>query len=315
MRTAFHRSAARAGRPGSALIAVLWLVMMLSLITVATIRVVGFDLDVAAANIHGFRAKQLAEMGIAVGANPVVERADPILSQWSEEDGEGFEVTIVSEGGKFNINAILLQDDKNLLKSMFIDWGMDIDEAAAVADGLGDWVDADDEEALNGAEISFYEDLGRVNQPFNRPFYDLEEMRLVRGMDLVEALQPNWRDWFTIWSSGALDVNEASAEFIAVAAEVSYEEAAIIPETVRGPDGERDTDDDTPFQSPQEALALIGVDGSLRPDILNRFSANETTTRIESTGITPGAKRKITLIVRNRTGQPAILERTEEVVP
>lgn len=300
---------------GSALIAVLWLVMLLAFISVATIRVVGFDLDVANANVQGFRAKQLAEMGIAVGANPAVERTDPLLKQWDGSTGEGFEVKLTSEGGKFNINQILLKDDKNLLKSMFIDWGMDIDSAAAVADALGDWVDPDDEEALNGAEVAYYEDIGRVNQPFNRPFYNLEEMRLVRGMDLVEALRPDWRQWFTIWSSGGLDVNEAPAELIAVAAEVSLEEADIIPETVRGPDGERDTDDDVPFRSAQDALALIGLDGSLRPDILNRFSANETTTRIESTGITPGAKRKITLIVRNRTGQPAILERSEEVVP
>ncbi|BCX50042.1 general secretion pathway protein GspK [Haloferula helveola] len=293
----------------------IWLIALLSFITVATIRVVGFDLDVAAANIHGFRAKQLAEMGVAVGANPVVERGDPILNQWSEENGEGFEVRLTSEGGKFNINQILLKEDKNLLKMMFADWGLDIDQAAEVADALGDWIDGDDEVALNGAEITYYEDIGRVNQPFNRPFYSLDEMRLVKGMDLVEAYQPDWRSWFTIWSSGGLDINEAPAEMIAVAAEVSYEEALIIPETVRGPDGERDTDDDTPFQNAQEALALIGVDGSLRGDISARFSVNETTTRIESIGSAPGAKRKITLVVRNRTGQPAILERTEEVIP
>lgn len=300
---------------GSALIAVLWLITILSFAAIAAIRVVSFDLDVATANIHGFRAKQLAEMGIAVGANPVVERSDPMLVQFSEADGEGFEVKIISEGGKFNINSILLSDDTNLLKSMFIDWGLDIDQAAAVADSMVDWIDSNDEESLNGAEFEWYEEVGRINQPFNRPFYSLDEMRLVRGMDLVEAMRPDWQSWFTVWSSGALDLNEADEELIAVAAEVSIEQAGLIPETVRGPDGIRDTDDDAPFGSAQEALALLGVDGTLRPDIVNRFSVNETTTRIESIGTSPGARRKITLVVRNRTGQPAILERTEEVIP
>jgi len=300
---------------GSALVAVLWLIALLSFAAVAAIRVVSFDLDVAAANIHGFRAKQLAEMGIAVGANPVVERSDPMLTQFSAEDGEGFEVKIISEGGKFNINNILFKQDTNLLKTMFIDWGLDIDQSAAVADSLVDWVDTNDEESLNGAEVEWYEAEGRINQPFNRPFYNLDEVRLVRGMDLVEAMRPDWRSWFTIWSSGPLDLNEASEEMIAVAAEVPIEQAAIIPETVRGPDGLRDTDDDAPFGSAQEALALLGVDGTLRPDIVSRFSTNETTTRIESIGTSPGARRKITLVVRNRTGQPAILERTEEVIP
>jgi len=300
---------------GTALVAVIWLIAILAMASIAAIRVVAFDIDVATSKIHGFRAQQLAEMGVAVGSNPQVERSDPMLVQWSEENGEGFEVKLISEGEKFNINAILLRDDKNLLKSLFIDWGLDIDQSAAVADALGDWVDGNDETALNGAEYEYYEDLGRVNQPFNRPFYDLEEMRLVRGMDLVEAYRPDWRNWFTIWSSGALDLNEAPAEMIAVAAEISIDQAGIVPETVRGPDAIRDTDDDQPFQSAQEALALLGVDASLRPDIASRFTVNETTTRIESVGTTLGATRKITVIVRNRTGQPAVLERTEEVIP
>lgn len=298
---------------GSALVAVLWLIAILSFAAVAAIRVVAFDLDVASANVHGFRAKQLAEMGIAVGANPAVERTDPILIQ--QEGEEGFEVKLTSEGGKFNINSILLKDDTNLLKYMFIDWGLDIDQSAMVADSLVDWVDSNDEESLNGAEVEWYEAQGRINQPFNRPFYSIEEMRLVRGMELVEAFRPDWASWFTVWSSGPLDINEASAEQIAVAAEIPIEQAEVIPETVRGIDGILDTEDDTPFGSAQEALALLGVDGNLRPDIVNRFSVNETTTRIESIGIAPGARRKITLIVRNRTGQPAILERTEEVIP
>lgn len=300
---------------GSALVAVIWLIAILSLAAVAAIKVVAFDLDIASAKINGFRAQQLAEMGIAVGANPAVERNDPILRQWSEENDEGFDVRLVSEAGKFNINALVANEDKNLLKSMLIDWGLDIDQSAAVADALSDWVDADDEEALNGAEIRYYEEAGRVNQPFNRPFYSLEEVRLVRGMDLVEAFRPDWRNWFTIWTNGGLDVNEAEPELLAVAAEVSVEEATIIPETIRGPDGIKDTEDDVPFRTLEDALALLGVSSSLRPDISARFTINDTTTRIESIGMSTGVRRKVTLIVRNRTGQPAILERTEEVIP
>ncbi len=300
---------------GSAMVAVLWLVAVLSLAVVAAVRVVAFDIDVASARVHGSRALQLAEMGVAVGANPVVERSDPLLRQFDPDTGEGFEVRLVSEGAKFNINAILMRDDKPLLQAMFVDWGLELDQAQELADALGDWVDPDDNVALNGAEEDYYLELGRVNQPFNRPFYHLDEVRLVRGMDLVEAYNPGWREWFTIWSGGLLDLNEAPAELIAVAAETSPEEASIIPETVRGPDGIRDTDDDAPFQSAQDALALVGVDGSLRPDIAGRMTVNDTTTRIESIGSVQGAKRKISLIVRNRTGRPAVLERTEEVIP
>jgi type II secretory pathway component PulK len=302
-------------RQGAALLAVIWLIAILALACMAALRVISFDMELASSKIHGSRARQIAEMGIAVGSNPVVKRTDPILRQLDEESGEGFEVRIISEGGRFNLNAILLQEDKALLRSIFIEWGLELDEAQAVADALGDWVDPDDEVALNGAEVAEYENLGRINQPFNRPFYDINEARLVLGMDLVESVRPDWRDWFTVWSSGPLDLNEASAEMIAAAAEIPVEQAAIIPEMVRGADGERDTLDDVPFQNAAAALDLLGIDVNGRPDLARRFTVNEATTRIESIGYAAGAKRKINVIVRNRTGRPALLERTEEIIP
>ena len=306
-----HRRKSR----GAALMAVIWLIAILSLACISTLRVISFDMEIASAKIHGSRARQIAEMGIAIGSNPVVKRSDPILRQMDGESGEGFEVKIVSEGGRFNINSIILQEDKALLRTLFVDWGLELDAAQEVADALGDWVDADDDEALNGAEKSFYEDQGRINQPFNRAFYDLSEVSLVRGMDMVEAVRPDWRNWFTIWSGGALDLNEAPAELIAAAAEIPVDQAEIIPETVRGTDGLRDTTDDVPFQNAAAALDLLGIDVEGRPDIAGRFTVNDATTRIESIGYAEGAKRKINVIVRNRTGRPALLERTEEIIP
>ena len=300
---------------GAALMAVLWLIAILALACMATLRVISFDMELASAKVHGSRARQVAEKGIAIGSNPVVKRSDPMLRYTDEETGEGYEVKVISEGGRFNINSIILQDDKALLRSMFVDWGIELDTAQEIVDALSDWVDADDNEALNGAEKKFYEEAGRINQPFNRPFYDLSEVSLVRGMDLVEMARPDWRNWFTIWSGGALDLNEASAELIAAAAEVPVEEADIIPETVRGVDGMRDTTDDVPFQNAAQALALLGIDMEGRPDLARRFTVNDATTRIESIGHAEGANRKITVIVRNRTGRPALLERTEEIIP
>ena len=302
-------------RRGVALMAVLWLIAILAMACMTALRVISFDLELATAKVHGSRARQVAEMGIAVGSNPVVKRSDPLLRKMGGDSGEGFEVRVVSEGGRFNINWILLQNDKALLSSIFADWGLDIDQAQEVVDALGDWVDADDNVSLNGAEKKDYEKAGRINQPFNRPFYDLSEVRLVRGMDLIEAVRPDWRDWFTIWSGGGLDLNEASPELIAAAAECPAEQADIITETVRGIDGMRDTLDDVPFQNPAAALDLLGIDVNGRPDLAKRFTVNDSTTRIESIGQAEGAKRKITVIVRNRAGKPALLERTEEIIP
>ena len=301
-------------RRGSALIAVLWLIGILAMAAVATLQMVGLDVKVVHSNIAGFRARQLAEAGIAVGANPAVKRDDPILNQ-EFDYGEGFHVRIASEAGRFNINSLLLRGDKPLLRSIFMDWGLDMDQADAVVDALSDWVDGDDFVSLNGAEKDWYEERGRINQPFNRPFYSLDEMSLVAGMGEVEKIHPGWRDWFTVWSGGALDVNEAEPELIAAAAEVSVDDAAALVETVLGPDQIRDTEDDARFKNLEEVLAILGVPEMMRPIVAPRLTVNDTTVRIESIGYTPGARHKITLVLRNRTGRPAILERKEEPIP
>jgi type II secretory pathway component PulK len=300
---------------GFALVAVLWLIAVLGMASMVALRVISFDMELTTAKVHGSRARNIAEMGIAVGSNPVVKRTDPILHQANAAAGGGFDVKILSEGGRFNINTIILRNDSALLRDMFISWGLELDAAQAITDALADWIDADDDESLNGAEKNWYNNEGRLNQPFNRPFYHIDEVRFVRGMDLVEAVRPDWRNWFTIWSGGGLDLNEAPAELIATAAGVTTELAEVIPETVRGPDGVRDTEDDAPFADVNTALALLSLDTDSRPDLAQRFTVNDTTTRIESTGFAGAAKRRISVIVRNRTGKPALLERFEEIIP
>ena len=293
----------------------LFLIAILSLAAITTLRVISFDMQIATAKVHGSRAFQLAEMGIAIGSNPAVESNDPLLHRLDEVNNEEVHVSITSEGARFNINSLVFAEDKTLLRSIFIHWGLDLDSAQALSDAFTDWVDDDDEVALNGAEIEDYEKLGRLNQPFNRPFYDIEEMALVVGMDQIELLRPDWRNWFTVWSSGTLDINEADAELISVAAEVTPEQASIIPETVRGTDNIRDTEDDVPFEDVSTALSLLGIGGETGQVIAQRFAEKDTTTRITSTARSGDATRRITAIVRNRTGRPALLDRTTEIVP
>jgi hypothetical protein len=306
---------------GMALAAVLWLIAVLAFAALTAIQLLSFELDVADSQINGFRARQAAEMGIAVGANPAVKRDDPLL-QLSGEDGASYRVELRSEGERFNINHMLLNtNDKNFLKGIFIYWGIEEDIAQEIADAMLDWVDSNEEEQMNGAEKPYYEELGRINQPFNRPFYSLDEMRLVRGMEIVEQVKPDWRDWFTIWSAGGLDVNEASAEKISIAAECNLEDAISLVEVVRGADGIRGTEDDMPFQSLNSGQSgatvfqILRVPDFYAPVVTPRLGANDSTTRIESTGQSGVTKRKIVLVLRNRAGKPAILEKTEEVVP
>ena len=107
------------------------------------------------------------------------------------------------------------------MADVFQSWGIELSEAQEIVNCLLDWVDADDvtSAAPDGAEAEWYEaNVGSLNYPFNRAFYDVEEMQFVKGMDVVAAYKPNWRDYFTVRSQGPLDINDADANLIVVAA-------------------------------------------------------------------------------------------------
>ncbi len=304
------------------MVAVFWLLSVLGLALFSVITLVKFESDLVASQTQGTRARHLAEMGVAVGANPVVERDDPILRQVLDGGNEGFSCRIDSESDKIDLNFLLLNedpvaDDKGWLRDLFHDWGMDLVDAQELADALVDWVDAGDTEEFSGAEAPYYESLGFNNRPFNRPFYNLQEVRFVRGMDILERVNPNWKNWFTIWTQTGLDINEASTEKIARVLDVSFDDAAIIPETVRGPDGILGSEDDQPFDSVEAAAGPGGAIFMTEEQFQisgHRITTESSTVRIESTGWSGDVKRRVTLIIRNREGNPTLLQRREAIV-
>lgn len=308
---------------GSTLIAVFWILSILGLALFSVITLVSFESDLAASESEGGRATQFAEMGIAVAANPVVNRGDPILRQVFEGGNAGFDAEIEFEADKFDINFLLTQqdpilDDKGWLRELFHDWGLEVEEAQSLVDALIDWVDEGELEEVNGAEASYYEGRGFSNRPFNRPFYSLDEMRFVRGMDLLEQVNPNWKDFFTVWSQSGIDLNEASTESISLALDLTFDEADLIVETRNGPDGERGTDDDPePFGSVEQVVGpegLVFMSETKFALVGHRVAVNGTTFRLRSTGWSGDVKRRITLIIRNREASATLLERREQIV-
>jgi len=276
---------------GSTLLAVFWIMAVMGMAVVASMRVVSYQVDVIDSQLGGVEALQYAERGVAIASNNTVKKWDPLLRQ-NFEDG-GFDAKIINEGARFNINYIIFSRDKALLRLIFDEWGMDAD-----------------------VESDYYENLGLINYPFNRAFYNLDEMRLVRGMDEVESFQPEWRDWFTVWSDGGLDLTAARAELIKVAIEGEIEDAQQIVEAVDGADGIRFTEDDLQQFTAAQVTQTTGVsDGgqgllNLRVD---GSSGNNKVVRIESTGFVGDVSRKIVLILTNRQN-PQILDRRVEFV-
>lgn len=320
-----RQSRLRHRRRGSALLLVMWLIIMLSMIIYSTVRVVAHDMDLTIAQKKAFRARQLAEMGLNIASNYVVKESDFALLNQTVADGESFSVRIRGEGGAFNINRLLQNQDRDVLERLFELWGLDKDSASHLVDRMIDWVDGDDQTMLHGMERDDYEAMGVFGYPFNRPFYSLDEMLLVPGFDMVVANLPDWRDYFTIYSTGGLDLNAAEPKVIAAAIvaskpsrdpladyEEAMEEAVEFVQNVRwGQDGIENTEDDSPVQDLTSALSMLGIDVS-DPMVTQRFTLNDPTTRIESVATVNDYRKRVVLIVRNRTqNTPQILAREE----
>ena len=288
-------------RRGSALMIVLWGLALLAATVVGLVVYFDTSLDEERARNAAFRTRLLAESGLAIALNPQVEPHDPVLRQEMGPDAR-FEASIRSEGGRLNLNTLAASTDRALFLDLFAAWGLTLQESSALADAIQDWVDTDETRRLDGAERDAYERLGFTGMPRNRPFTSIEEARAVIGMDLLAERKPDWADYFTLHSSGQVDVNEASAELLRIVTGAGELEIERIIERRLGPDQEEGTEDDFVFESLDQVRSMLGMAEDAFERIAGRLSVDDPARRIESTGQVGAYRKKIVVIARREGG-------------
>ncbi len=295
---------------GSALLAVLWVVALLSMLIATTMLLVMEDVDTIGTRRQMFRARSLAEMGLAFAAHPDVKPDDTGLLHQEIGPGERFDVEVVGEDGRLNPNMLLMRNDRDTLRRVMQSWGLNLMQADTVIESLIDWVDQDNFRLPRGAEFREYNSPGL---PFNRPFRSIEEMALVRGMREVEAVFPGWRDWFSIHAGAALDVNEAEPEIISAITGADIIIARQAQARRIGQDGIRNTLDDVLLPDVQSAMRLLGVPGNAEA-LAGVLSVQSNTKRIISRGTAGDFTKAIIAIVQGgpQTGGAASLLWLEE---
>lgn len=296
----------------SALLIVLWVVALLSFMVITALMVVRQDVETTWAQDAVQRARQLAEMGVAVAAHPGVKASDPLLHARVSEQ-ESYETSITTEESRLHVNSLLTEERRALLERVFTGWGLAEVDAETLVDRLMDWSDKDDFQRLKGAEKPLYREMGVPGRPYNRRLRTVEEMSLVAGMELLTEVRPDWRDWITFHGSGQLDLNEAPAELIAVFTGAPLSRAQSLVEQCRGPDGLAHTMDDLPLESVEDALARLGVPVADAEVMTPLLTVKGSTTRIESIGRVSGYARAVVAVVRKSGGRPQILEWKELV--
>ena len=303
---AFARLSPNAVRPavgpyrrGAALIAALWIVALLSALVVGLATLLLQDVEMEGTRRQIFRARALAEMGLAIAMHPAVLPDDPILHRQISED-EFIDVEIVGEDGRLNMNALLQREDRDTLFRVFGYWGLDPQQSGSLFDALLDWTDGDDFVRVRGAESRQY---NRPGMPFNRPFRSVEEIALVQGMAEIDAVYPQWRNWFSVHASGVLDLNEAEPELISAVTGADILRSQQLRARRLGQDGIANTDDDAPMPDVLTALSLLGLPISNPGQLAAVVSVNSQTRRIIARAQAGDRTREIAVVVRGSPGQ------------
>lgn len=288
-------------RRGSALVAVFFMIAILGMVMYAGAKALDADAQHSRLTRARVLAKRYAQMGIELGRHPLMKDGDPLLTHFAP-DGGGFQVTLASEEARLNINVILQGGDTTLLRRLFTRWGLDAQQTSMLIDALKDWVDADDKTSLNGAERRDYERAGFRGMPFNRPFKELDEMLLVFGMAELDYLRPDWREWFTVFGNGRVDVNDASAAMISLICDVPMERVAQVMTFRAGQDGVLRTLDDQKLTSVPQLAQMLGIHHPRVVEQLTQWVQFQgPVRRIESVGSIGGIHRKLVLVTQNQS--------------
>jgi general secretion pathway protein K len=293
---------------GSVLLAVLCLIAVLSFLIITTALISQQHGEMQQARTGMMRARQLAEMGVAVAAHPLIRAGDPLLRR-SVSGIESFEAWLTTEESRLNLNALLTEERLPVLERVFVSWGLSLADAQDIAATLMDWTDADDVKRRPGsAEKLDYEHLARPGMPLNRPFRSLDEVDLVARVDELRGAKPDWKNWFTLRGSGQLDLNSAAAEVIAAATGATLENARRLVNARNGPDGLPHTPDDVPLRTLEEVTALLGAFGGANTEMLPLLTLEGQTRHVESIGTAGDARCGIALVMDMGSGEPHIAE-------
>jgi general secretion pathway protein K len=309
---------------GSALLLVLFTILLVSSLVVSVIAFLKSSVDEYATFNHQFRARQLAQSGLAFGLSPQIDNRESGLLNQTLADGGQFQVTITSESTRLNVNFLLQSGREDILQTLFRRWGVETNATLAAVQGLRNWVTEGQQvpepgtnQSQEGQPLPDETNPGQTEAPGQvqgqgsnpqqpalqliRPFRSVEEMSLVPEFAPVAAAQPDWVKRFTVWSDGTINVNDADADTIALVTGVTPEQADHFVKHRLGRDGLPYTADDVPYVTMDQVRTELGMTPQQFQLVQGLLSINSTVDRVVSKGTINGYTDTLTVIARRNT--------------
>lgn len=294
---------------GSALIAALWVILVLSLIVGSFAFEMHLEGRIASHERKKFKSEYLARAGMAYAealldiepsafeeefdpedpfqlSNKLLQRGVPVVYTQQFASGS-FSVRISPEEEKRNVNLLTPEEWHELLDLSGV---TDTLQREELIDCFIDWTDEGDLHQLNGAESDdpFYEERGYECK--NAPLDTVDELLLIKGFtraivyggtDEDENTYTGIAQYLTVWGSGATHLNAASREVLLSMPDLDEDTVDAIIEDRTGADGEEGTEDDG-FESLEET-GLNSKD----------FTVSSRFVKVLSTGDSSGVRFRI----------------------
>ena len=197
----------RQDNTGLVLVAVLWIVAVMTAIAAIVGQTSRLNLKMSAGAADEVRCKWACRAGTEHAIAILVEdlrASDSLLDLWSDNEEDfndvllercRYDVRVTDEAGRLNLNTVTKEQLMTL---------PDMDES--IAEALLDWRDTDEEPRALGVERGYYETLPIPYLIRNGPLRTVRELLRVKGVteDLLYGEDTNLNDW--------LDYNERDGE-------------------------------------------------------------------------------------------------------
>jgi general secretion pathway protein K len=184
---------------GLALIAVLWLIAILTVLATAAVTLSLTHRRATENYLQSLQADNTADSAIRLALVTLIAPPDraPAWPIGQTETISVFdtpvEVTLDLEDGRIDLNTA----DPDLLFALFAANGWPEAQAHSLVARITDWKDADDDTSPNGAEAREYRTAGLPYGPRNAPFESVAELRQVLG---AAEIDPEVLDSLTVFT-------------------------------------------------------------------------------------------------------------------
>lgn len=286
---------AAASEKGLALIMVLWVLVMLSIISLNYLGSSKWETlstrnlkDETISHYLALSGYNEALFYLMSDKDPSFDFSDGTGNFWVDKETQLITGKRMTEWGEVNIN-ILDEDAKininaappDRLRKVFSSAGIKDEDMDAVVDAVLDWKDPDDEHRLSGAESDYYEGLDHPYKAKNGPFDVPEELALVKGFNHDNASgSADFRTLVplvTTFGSGTMNINTVSTEVMQMLGLDETEIEAIMKQRNEESGGFK-------FVPPQFAAKGLNAvsTGTVRIIVTARTTPGSPTSRVEA---------------------------------